>query len=262
MQTLSWDLHLHPGPSNVPRWGDGRRVWSAAREADVAGFVWKSHEYHTADLAAELPEGPPHAIGSASLNPWAGVADIMGAVAAGARWIWGPTCREDGGNDWDRPLPPWWVELWPELCACDRRLVLATGHLDREGRRRVAEACSDVPHLACSVTHSLFLDEDELVFLTRSGCAFEFDCYTWTREIPGRTSGSISRLAELALRHDCIAYLTSDGGQESTGNPFLFGSATLEELRPILGDDLLRSLSRTGPERFVEEALGPADEQP
>ena len=94
MPFLSWDLHLHPGPSNVPRWGSGSQIWEAARDAGVAGFVWKSHEFHTADRAAALPAGPPHAFGSASLNPWAGVEDVMAAVEVGARWVWGPTQNE------------------------------------------------------------------------------------------------------------------------------------------------------------------------
>jgi hypothetical protein len=252
---LSWDLHVHPGPSNVPRWGDGRRVWSAAREAGVAGFVWKSHERHTHDLCAELPPGPPHAIGSASLNPWAGVEDVAAAVESGARWVWGPTCTPDGENAWELPLPAWWDELWAELADSDRRFVLATGHLDAEGRRRFAEACAAVPHVTCSVTHSHFLTGDELRSLATTRCAFEFDCFTLTRAIPGRSAGSLPELAGLVLEAGCTAYLTSDGGQASTGDPFRFAAATLEEWRTACGDDLLLTLGRTGPVRFVEEAF-------
>ena len=256
MLTLSWDLHLHPGPSNVPRWGDGRRIWEAAREADVAGFVWKSHEYHTHDLCAQLPAGPPYAIGSASLNPWADEGGVVSAVESGARWVWGPTCHADGTNDWDLPLPAWWEDVWQALAGTGLRIVLATGHLDADGRRRVAEACAATSHISCSVTHTLFLREEEIVALSATGCAFEFDCFTYGRLIPGRSPGSLPRLAEAALARGCIAYLTSDGGQASTGNPFLFAAATLEELRRVCGDELTRTLSRSGPERFVHEALG------
>ena len=31
MPTLSYDLHVHPGPSRAPRWGDGRRELLAYR---------------------------------------------------------------------------------------------------------------------------------------------------------------------------------------------------------------------------------------
>lgn len=253
---LSWDLHLHPGPSNVPRWGDGRRVWDAAREANVAGFVWKSHESHTADLCAELPPGPPYAIGSASLNPWADPQSVVAAVESGARWVWGPTCRPDGTNDWELPLPHWWDEVWHALLATDIRFVLATGHLDSEGRRRFAEACARSSNVTCSITHTLFVAEDEVAALAATGCAFEFDCLTYGLDIPGRTRGSLPRLADAALSRGSIAYLTSDGGQSSTGNPFMFAAATLEALRPTCGDELLTTLSRSGPDRFVREAVG------
>jgi hypothetical protein len=252
---LSWDLHVHPGPSNAPRWGDGRRVWEAAREAGVAGFVWKSHERHTHELCAELPEGPPYAIGSASLNPWAGVGDVVEAVEAGARWVWGPTCTAAGENAFELPLPGWWEELWPELAGTGRRVVLATGHLDAAGRRRFAEACAGVPHVTCSVTHSHFLPAEEVRSLAATGCAFEFDCFTATREIPGLTAGSLPELAGIALDAGCNAYLTSDGGQASTGDPFRFAEAVVEGWRAEYGNELLERLGRTGPERLVEDAF-------
>jgi len=221
----------------------------------VAGFVWKSHERHTADLCAELPPGPPRAIGSAILNRWAGVEDVLAAVGSGAGWVWCPTCDAEGMNAWNLPLPVWWNELWAELVEHGRRLVLATGHLDSDGRRIVAEACAGVPHITCSITHSHFVSEEELVSLSRTGCAFEFDCYTLTHTIPGLSAGSLRRFAELALERGCNAYLTSDGGQASTGNPFAFAAATLRSWRPTCGDDLLVTLSRSGPERLVDEAL-------
>jgi hypothetical protein len=259
---LSWDLHLHPGPSNVPRWGGGSQIWEAARDAGVAGFVWKSHEFHTADRAAALPAGPPHAFGSASLNPWAGVEDVMAAIEAGARWVWGPTQNEALENAWRLPLPRIWNEVWPELVASGRKLVLAAAHLDFAGQQVVARACADVPHITCSITHGGFLVEDELAALAPTGCAFEFDCYTLTREVPGMKQGSLERLASAALERGNIAYLTSDAGQASTGNPFTFASGVLDEWRPELGDDLLEALSRTGPERLVQRALGIASPGP
>src|SRR5262245_38517806 len=87
---LSWDLHVHPGPSSVPRWGTGAEIQAAAARAGLAGFVWKSHERHTPlDCAALPPE--PRAIGAASLNAWAGPDDVERAIADGARWLWGPS---------------------------------------------------------------------------------------------------------------------------------------------------------------------------
>jgi hypothetical protein len=253
---LSWDLHLHPGPSTVPRWGDGRQIWEAARDAGVAGFVWKSHEHHTALDAAALPGGPPRAIGSASLNPWAGVDDVLEAVDGGARWIWGPTWNEAHENAFRLPLPAIWDDLWPELAAGSAPVVLATGHLDPPSALHVARTCADVGHVTCSVTHSGFLEVDELLALAETGCAFEFDCYTMTREMPGLTQGSLDELATLALDRGNLAYLTSDAGQLATGDPFLFAEGVLERWRPQLGEELLVTLARTNPARVVAEAFG------
>jgi hypothetical protein len=252
---LSWDLHVHPGPSSVPRWGDGAQVWEAAREAGVGGFVWKSHEHHTAVDAAALPDRPV-AFGSASTNPWARVDDVIAAVEAGARWVWGPTCKPDGENDFLLPLPAIWADLWPELVACGRRLVVATAHLTPRDALRVAEDCAAVEHLACSITHSAFLTVDEISALAPTGCAFEFDCFTLTRTKPALPLGSLRALASHALELGNLAYLTSDGGQASSGNPFLFAEGVIEGWRLDVGDELLETLARTGPARFVEGALG------
>src|SRR5690242_2100822 len=108
---LSWDLHVHPGPPRLGRWGGGLEVWNAAREAGLEGFVWKSHEEHTAKACSLLPAGPPFAVASATLNPWASPDSVAEAVGAGARWVWGPTKRPDGVVGWDLPLPDWWSEL-------------------------------------------------------------------------------------------------------------------------------------------------------
>lgn len=36
MVQLSWDFHVHPGPSSVPRWGNGAEIQAAAARAGVA----------------------------------------------------------------------------------------------------------------------------------------------------------------------------------------------------------------------------------
>jgi hypothetical protein len=64
---LAWDLHVHPGPSSVRRWGTGAQIQAAAARAGLRGFLWKSHERHTSLACADLPR-TPRAIGSASLN--------------------------------------------------------------------------------------------------------------------------------------------------------------------------------------------------
>src|SRR3954466_8320015 len=96
MPVLSYDLHVHPGPPRAPRWGTGEDVQRAAEEMGVRGFVWKAHEQHTPRLCAALPPSPVRAFASASLNPWATLEDVVGALDAGALWLWGPTVSEAG----------------------------------------------------------------------------------------------------------------------------------------------------------------------
>jgi Family of unknown function (DUF6282) len=251
MPTLSYDLHVHPGPSRAPRWGDGRRVWHAARAAGVHGFVWKAHEQHTVELCRELPTVPVRAFASASLNPWASLEDVVAALEGGALWLWGPTTGEDGRVGWDLQLPSWWPQLAERLTHVQRRLVLATGHLDLSGRLELARFASAHDHLVCSVTHCLLIDPDEVPTLRDAGCLFEIDAYTLTVDIAGRTRMGVSRLLSLVgdTRH---VYFTSDGGQEATGNPFLFGARALDRLEAVIGAGAARAIGIERPAAIVD----------
>src|SRR5213079_579993 len=167
---LSYDLHVHPAPSVARRWGDGLRVWQAAAEAGVLGFVWKAHEEHTVARCRELPAEPVRAFGSASLNPWAGFDDVTGAIEAGALWLWGPTQDTAGAIGWERPLPRDWSRIVGWLREFDGPLVLATAHLGAEGRAAFAELAAGRENLVCSVTHSLYVPLEEARVLAASGC--------------------------------------------------------------------------------------------
>jgi hypothetical protein len=248
---LSFDLHVHPGPSVAPRWGDGRRVWEAAAAAGVKGFVWKAHERHTAELCRQLPEAPVRAIGSASLNPWATPGDVIEAVDAGARWVWGPTLGHHGGIDWELPLPTWWESLATRLATAERPLVLATGHLAAEGRAVLAELAAGHEQLVCSVTHSLYVPPDELDRLARRGCVFEIDAYTLATEIEGRTRSALPPIVEALGAAGALVYFTSDGGQEATGDPFVFGARALERVATLIGAEAAAELGVRNPEALV-----------
>jgi hypothetical protein len=243
MPTLSYDLHVHQGPSRAPRWGDGRRVWEAARDAGARGFVWKAHERHTAELARKLPSEPVRAIASASLNAWASFDDVVEAVDAGARWVWGPTLGPDGEIGWDLPLPAWWDELAQWLAEPRQRLVLATGHLGADGREAMAALAERHDHLLCSVTHSLFVPLDELERLGELGCRLEVDAYTLTVDIAGRTRVQL----EDAVARGPV-YFTSDGGQQATGNPFVFGARTLDD---VAAPELAEEIGVRNPEAVI-----------
>jgi len=253
---LSWDLHVHPGPSSVPRWGTGIEIQEAARRAGLKGFVWKSHEEHTARACRGLPSGPPWAIGSASLNAFADANSVAEAIADGARWVWGPTYR-DGQVAWDLPLPARWSSFAGMLQAVARPLVLATGHLSAAGRRVFAEIAAASKSLRCSITHSLYLPPAEVAELRDLGCVFEVDLYTASHQIAGRPevslAGGIRTLRDLGA----TVYLTTDAGQRDTGDPYVFSKKRLDDIAGAIGADVLNEIAVANPDAVAQRVLGP-----
>ncbi len=252
---LSWDLHVHPGPSSVPRWGTGAEIQAACARAGVAGFVWKSHEGHTARACRDLPAAGPRPIGSASLNAWATPDNVKGALDDGAGWVWGPTYLE-GRVGWDLPLPVAWSAFAGLLRAYRRPLVLATGHLGVEGRRAFAEFASELPHITCSITHSLYLHRDETTALRRLGCLFEVDLYTATHEIHGRPS--VDAAAGIAALHSegTHVYVTTDCGQKDVGDPYVFSRRTLDAIAATMGEAETHEVAVANPARLAEHIVG------
>ena len=251
---LSWDLHVHPAPSSVPRWGSGERIRAAASRAGLLGFVWKSHEEHTARRARALPTGTPRAIGSASLNDWASPADVLEAVADGARWIWGPSRASGPLPAWDLPLPGWWPALLAGLPADAPRLVLATGHLGGPGRRAMAEAAAARGHI-CSITHALFVPREEVDLLVGLGCRFEVDLYSAAHTVPGLPSVDLAAGVVRLRDRGAVVYLTTDAGQPAVGDPYRFSARMLAALGQRLGTDAEAEVAVAGPSG-VAGALG------
>jgi hypothetical protein len=247
---LSYDLHVHPGPSRAPRWGTGRDVWDAARAAGVRGFVWKSHESHTHDACRALASVPVRAFASASLNPWATFADITAAVLGGATWIWGPTTDAEGDVGWDLPLPADWSALSAWLLDRRPNVVLATGHLDAPGRVAMARLAREAG-IPCSVTHTLLAPADHLRELAELGCVFEIDCFTYAFPPARCTLGDVADVLATLEAMGALAYLTSDGGQQSTGNPYEFTASVLRGLTERLGASTVQALAVDGPSAVV-----------
>jgi|1186.fasta_scaffold09608_2 hypothetical protein len=248
---LSYDLHVHPGPSETPRWGSGVDVQRAAEAAGVRGFVWKAHERHTPRLCAELPASHVRAFGSASLNPWSALGDVREALADGAAWLWGPTASAAGEIAWELELPPHWSELEEVLRELERPLVLATGHLGARGRGLFANIAAASPHLLCSVTHTLYVAPPELLELAAQGAVFEIDAYTLRHDLPGRKRHSPQDTVSALQSVGALVYFTSDGGQAGTGNPFVFGAETLDELEALIGHAHAEELGVAGPSAIV-----------
>jgi hypothetical protein len=249
--TLSYDLHLHPAPSAAPRWGDGMRVWAAAVAAEVRGFVWKAHEEHTTVRCRALPEEPVRVIASASLNQWAGFEDVVEAVHGGALWIWGPTQTSSGAIGWNLQLPAFWDGLSEWLVAYESPLVLATGHLGSQGRAAFAELAAANAGLTCSITHSLYVPLDEALELLDAGCVFEIDAYTYAFPPDGMDRPDVIDHVGTLLEANALVYFTSDGGQRSTGNPFVFGASVLGRLAQILGSDVADLIGVANPAALV-----------
>jgi hypothetical protein len=251
---LSWDLHVHPGPSSVPRWGTGAEIQAACARAGVSGFVWKSHDGHTARAAAELPKDGPRAIGSASLNAWATPANVTEALDDGALWVWGPTYLE-GHVGWELPLPARWADFTTLLAAVGRPIILATGHLGETGRRAFAEFAAPLAHVTCSITHSLYLSRPEVLALRDLGCVFEVDLYTSTRPIHGRPRTDLATGIRMVLDDGAEVYVTTDFGQKDTGDPYVASRATLDRLAADLGGETTRRVAVDNPRRLAERMI-------
>lgn len=251
---LSWDLHVHPGPSSVPRWGTGEDIQAAAARAGVEGFVWKSHDMHTAVLCNALAKSGPVAIGSASTNEWATPDSIADAVREGARWVWGAT-HSAGRVAWDQPLHRHWPAIADAISASAERLVLATGHLGPEGRRAFAELASTNDRLKCSVTHSLYLETEEVTVLRTLGCVFEVDLFTATRSIAGRPAISLAHGIRRLRDLGADVYLTTDCGQVEIGDPYVFSGRTLGELESELGAGAIEEIGRRAPAAMAAHVL-------
>jgi hypothetical protein len=244
---LSWDLHIHPGPASAGRWGDGRRILDAAAAVGVSGFVWKDHTRRIEAEAAGLPGGGPRCLASLVLNTWSRPEDVFESLAAGVRWFWGPTRDSQQQLGWELALPSWWPEAREMFLASEHPLVLATGHLGSKGRRELAETAAERTSLLCSVTHSLYLPDDELADLVSLRCAFEHDLYTASFPIATRPERELSRSLERVFDLGGLAYLTSDAGQLEVGNPFAFAEEALGALGKESSTAIVELAARANP---------------
>ena len=139
----SFDLHVHAGPDP----GRERRVDALdaaryAQEAEMAGFVLKSHEYSTAPLAYALNRMYPglYVAGSICLNREVGGLNpdaVQAAGRLGARVVWMPTHSADGASTDNRTslgLTDDGAKLVPQVhdildIVHDSDMVLASGHV-------------------------------------------------------------------------------------------------------------------------------------
>lgn len=166
----AFDLHVHTGPDLLPRSASDLELAYRCRELGLAGFAIKSHYIPSAPRAAVVRALVPEvtALGSVTLNAAIGGINPVAveiAARAGARIVWMPTF--DGVNEMSGHTsfppgvePPQWARLQQEMreqgirsdpvrvldeqgeilpevrnvlrLIARHKLVLATGHLDRD----------------------------------------------------------------------------------------------------------------------------------
>jgi hypothetical protein len=141
------DLHVHSGPSLLPRHTDDPATAASARRAGIEVFVLKAHEGTTAERALLLGGG---AVGGIVLNSPVGGANpdaVRVAARLGARVAWLPTISSPAHQRANRSpelsvhrgvafatvpicdgatLSPTWLPVFEEVAAAD--MVLASGH--------------------------------------------------------------------------------------------------------------------------------------
>lgn len=142
------DLHVHSGPSLVPRHTNDPHTSELLQRLDVGRYVLKAHEGSSAERAALMGPG---AVGGVVLNSPVGGAnpDAVGVAAQlGGRMVWMPTISSaDHQMAQERPeldahaglrlrtvpvcedgrLRPEWHDVFDVIAAHD--MVLASGHI-------------------------------------------------------------------------------------------------------------------------------------
>jgi hypothetical protein len=210
----AYDLHVHVGPDVMTRSIDDVTLAERCLALGQAGFALKSHYTSTAERARVVSAVHPdvRVIGTLTLNrAVGGMNPVAVEIAAreGARIVWMPTfdsAAETAGRVEPKPGQhvPIWAKLQHELRALgigvepvlvrDEKgilpetrqvleavarhgLVLATGHLGRDGAFAVVDAAFDAGVETVVITHPEFPSQsfsiDEQVALVERGCIVE-----------------------------------------------------------------------------------------
>jgi hypothetical protein len=233
--SLAWDLHVHAAPSSVPRWGNDLDLVGSAHAHRLLGFVLKSHHESTAGRAvianafAARIGAPVTVLGSITLNPWISFVELDRAVDLGARVIWWPT-RDDSGRSASLGLPALHHRALER--AARARCIVATGHLSLEAAEQLVSDASG-HGLTAIATHpfnpAVGVGPAGARRLGGRGAVVEVDAYSMHQLAGGAAFvvGEIRALLDGGVR----VFLSSDGGQQATGDPFSFAADALASLR-------------------------------
>jgi hypothetical protein len=231
---ISWDLHVHAGPSSAPRWGTDLDLVEAAHRHGVRGFVLKSHHESTAGRAVIANAfgarigSPVRVVGSIVLNPWVTFTEMDRALKLGAKVVFWPT-RGARGRSRDLRLPRFHRRFLERAAAAN--CVVATGHLALD---EAAQLVADGARLSLPVIATHPFNPDVGVGLEGArrlaelGAVVEVDAYSLhlrPDDVP-----AIADAIEGLLASGARVVLTSDGGQAATGDPFVFATRALRSL--------------------------------
>lgn len=258
------DIHVHAGPELFARIGDAVDFATAARDAGMAGLVFKAHHESTVTRAyyASLQVPGIDLYGGIVLNTFIGGVNptaVAAALQQGARIIWGPTMHAKHHVEvlGKGTYGVGHMTLAPELASpginvidADGRLLdemeeiiqlakrydatIATGHLGEQDVRALVLGCERAG-TRCLLTHVFFLDKSQEFLLEMAEHAALFE-----------VSASVAfPLEHFMLRHhgggmqlESVASLVSEVGADrvviSTDCGQIHNAAPVEALRSFL----------------------------
>ena len=263
----SFDLHVHAGPGP----GDSLRMdvldtGRQAQEAEMAGFVLKSHYYPTAPLAQVVDRVYPglRVVGSVVLNREVGGLNpdaVVVAAELGARVVWMPTLSADyplarAGRGPGLRLTDETGELLPQVrnileTVRSQDMVLASGHASPQESLALFGAASGLDIRRLVATHPVGVasleEQREMVSL---GAYIE---HTFLSCMPSRNRATpvevVSAVRALGVEH-CV--VTTDFGQWMNPPPAEgMRMAIAELLNAGMAPEEVESLVKTNPLELV-----------
>ncbi len=265
----SFDLHVHAGPDpGRERRMDAMDAARAAYEAEMKGFVLKSHDYPTASLAYALNRMYPglEVAGAIVLNDAVGGLNpsaIQAAADLNARVVWMPTFSADfyrASRGQGSGISLWAQAgaLRPEVLdildiVAESGMVLASGHVSPEEAIELFSRAAERGVSRMVATHPAGIATDgQIREMASLGAYIE---YTFLACMPSRMTMTVAELAD-AIRETgpdhCV--LTTDFGQPENPPPaegmrmaiasLLQAGLTSEEVAKVVMDNPLRLVAR------------------
>ena len=265
----SYDLHVHAAPDSVERRLDALEAARFAYEAEMGGFVLKSHEYPTAPLTYALNRMYPglKVYGAIALNRSVGGVNpdaVEMAAGLGTKVVWMPTMTADywlknlkeGPGltvfDDDDRLTPETLKVLDIIAKSD--MVLASGHISPLEAIAVFEAAKAAGVTRMIATHPANVatveQQKEMISL---GAYLE---YTFLACMPTQQRYTVKELMD-AVRwlgvDNCI--VTTDFGQWMNPPPAEGMRMAIASLMQLgMSPDEVARLVKTNPARILGEA--------